>query len=587
MTSFQISKTSRDPRRDPTMSDGICVSAAVVFEDCNEARAHLRRAAFQSPQKNLVYRSSRNSKLDRAYFVLNHVEGIHMEEARQPIRRAITLGGGGPAAGLHIGVLQALAAKNITFDVWALSCIGAWVGIVYNQFDKKTVKDKDRAEQTYQFFKNGVFRDDESYERFPINTVFGPDWRATTKALSKFVTDSDNYKDFVWDPYRAVDSFQESMSLVLNRMKDGDDKKKFEKLDEGDINGWILNHAMAPNPLVRYLTSMMYLSNVTGLSRINYPDSEFMKSIRFERLFPDEDERDKPFIFHNAWNLDKQELALFCNRRAHDKAYQGTIDATTLCACSALPFIEETVKIGKDTYCEGALVDTVNFQTLIEQHGDELDEIWVSRIVDSKQIRKPKNLHDALANLCQLFAATVGEDDVRLFKYHVKFDDPVKWTGTVVEIHVPAHIDFKWNHSNLDHGRQLGKAAAEEAIAAYKAVPEKTAKQNKDETGKARFINENPAKDKKLLTQLDQHLKREGIDKELLAKAIHKIRPDLDPNALLDKMNWWVDANGQRIQPDDKGEFREGIPYAIFAARNADVKEAYRELNPGPDSKLL
>ena len=84
------------------------------------------------------------------------------------VTRAITLGGGGPAAGLHIGVLEALAANDITFDVWALSCIGAWVGIVYNQYDNKVVRDKDRAEQTYQFFKNGVFRDDESYERFPI-----------------------------------------------------------------------------------------------------------------------------------------------------------------------------------------------------------------------------------------------------------------------------------------------------------------------------------------------------------------------------------------------------------------------------------
>jgi len=72
--------------------------------------------------------------------------------------------------------------------------------------------------------------------------------------------------------------------------------------------------------------------------------------------------------------------------------------------------------------------------------------------------------------------------------------------------------------------------------------------------------------------QLDQSLKREGIDKELLAKAIHQIRPDLDQNVLLEKMNSWVDANGQRVQPDDKGEFREGsIPYAIFAARNPDV----------------
>jgi predicted acylesterase/phospholipase RssA len=118
------------------------------------------------------------------------------------VKRAITLGGGGPAAGLHIGVLEALAAHNITFDVWALSCIGAWVGIVYNQFD---VEDKVRPEKTYQFFKNGVFRDDESYERFPINTVFGPDWGSIRKALSNFVRDSDNYKDFYWDPYKITE----------------------------------------------------------------------------------------------------------------------------------------------------------------------------------------------------------------------------------------------------------------------------------------------------------------------------------------------------------------------------------------------
>ena len=49
------------------------------------------------------------------------------------------------------------------------------------------------------------------------------------------------------------------------------------------MNGWILNQAMAPNPFVRYLTSMMYLSDVNGLSRINYPHSNFMKSIKFAR----------------------------------------------------------------------------------------------------------------------------------------------------------------------------------------------------------------------------------------------------------------------------------------------------------------
>ena len=157
---------------------------------------------------------------------------------------------------------------------------------------------------------------------------------------------------------------------------------------------------------------------------------------------------------------------MFSNRpmKVANKKYtfEGPIDASTLCACSALPFIEGTVEIDGVTYCEGALVDTVNFDSLLEEHPD-LEEIWVSRIVDSKQIHKPKNLHDALANLCQLFAATVGEDDVNLFKYHVRCDKKSEKEKErtkklkIVEIHVPGHINFKWNHSNLDNGRRVGE----------------------------------------------------------------------------------------------------------------------------------
>ena len=424
------------------------------------------------------------------------------------VKRAIALGGGGPAAGLHIGVLEALAAHNITFDVWALSCIGAWVGIVYNQFgdkiEDKKVENKDRAELTYQFFKNGVFRDDESYARFPINTVFGPDWRSNIKALNNFVTDRNNYKDFLWDPYRMMDVFQDSMKIFFDQLPDRDQKKKFTKLDEGDFNRWILNQAMATNPFVRYLTSMMYLSNVNGLSRINYPDSEFMKGINFEELKKD----GKPHIYHNAWNLDERKLALFSNREMKNtkEEYKGPIDASTLCACSALPFIEGTVEIDRVTYCEGALVDTVSFESLLEEHQD-LEEIWVSRIVDSKQIRKPENLHDALANLCQLFAATVGEDDVKLFKYHVRSEKDKNRKRTIVEIRVPGHINFKWNHSNLENGRELGRAAAKQAIKAYKEHAKL-----KSHPG-PHFINENPEENDKegwrtLLKKHDECVKR-------------------------------------------------------------------------------
>ena len=49
--------------------------------------------------------------------------------------------------------------------------------------------------KTHQFFKNHVFRDDESYERFPINSVFGPDWFGNTNALKAYVSDIENYKE--------------------------------------------------------------------------------------------------------------------------------------------------------------------------------------------------------------------------------------------------------------------------------------------------------------------------------------------------------------------------------------------------------
>ena len=391
------------------------------------------------------------------------------------MKRAITLGGGGPAAGLHIGILEALQCHpEITFDVWSLSCIGAWVGIVYNQFEEPN-----KAWRTYQFFKDHVFRDDESYERFPINSVFGTDWFGNTKALTNFVFDIKSYEK-VWLPDRMARAVGETMTMLADPE---------QKWDRGDINNWVLNQALAPNPVVRYLTSLMYLSRVNGLSKINYPNSKFMKSINFERLF----RADMPLIFHNAFDLGRQELVFFDNNQMKRKLPRGPINASTLCACSALPFVEETVEIGRSTYCEGALVDTVNFETLLDEHDDpnELDEIWVCRIVDRKQIRKPDNLHDALANLCQLFAATVGEDDVKLFRYHVKYDAPAngrKWTGTVVEIHVPHHIDFKWNHSNLDAGREHGKRAAAKAIQAYKRAGEKSARDNPE----VRFINEKP-----------------------------------------------------------------------------------------------
>ena len=360
------------------------------------------------------------------------------------MKRAITLAGGGPAAGLHIGVLKRLAEQKITFDVWALSCIGAWVGLVYNQCDPGK-----EVQQTYRFFRDGVFRDDDSYSRFPVNTVFGPDNRANLGALFQFLLDPTNYKNVVM-PNEILRSVSSTMDMMTDK----------SKWNEGDINRWWLNDVLAVNPMSRFMTSMMYLSNISGLSRILYPESSFMKAIKFHRLY----EKDKPFIFHNAWNISKTELQLFCNKpgfKTKDALPYKRITPASLCACSALPFVEETVTIEDDIYCEGALVDTVNFKRLLEDHPD-LDEVWISRIVSSGQVRPPLNIAEALGNLCMLFAATVGEDDVKLFRYHVKEDG--WWKGQIVEIQVPHDITFEWTRGNLDNGCKLGYRAADDAI---------------------------------------------------------------------------------------------------------------------------
>jgi predicted acylesterase/phospholipase RssA len=387
----------------------------------------------------------------------------------QALKRAIALGGGGPAAGLHLGVLRRLTEK-MRFDVWALSCIGAWVGIVYNQCEEGR-----EIVQTREFFHDHVFRDDVSYERFPINNVFAPDWSANVGALTAFLGNPATYRDLFLPPRNIAESIQQTMSFMTNP----------RDWTEGDFNQWTLNNVMAVNPLIRFLTSMMYLSNVTGLSRIYYPGSNFLKAIDFDKLKT----KTHTSIFHNAWNLTKQRLELFYNKPIKSRRY-GEISAASLCACSALPFIEEAVTIGDDIYCEGALIDTVNFKNLLEDHFD-LDEIWISRIVDATQIHPPQNLDNALSNLCQLFAATVGEDDIKLFYYHVKDGIRVngqlkQWTGTIVEVHVNPYVNFDWSQRNLKDGEERGYRAADRAYKKY----EQATNGEKNTTGHVRIINQ-------------------------------------------------------------------------------------------------
>jgi predicted acylesterase/phospholipase RssA len=395
-------------------------------------------------------------------------------------KRAICLAGGGPAAGLHIGVLKALQEKELEFnkpgDVWALSCIGAWVGIVYNQASKG-----EEIKETTRFFED-VFRNDASFKSFPANTVFTPDWAGNAEALWEFLLEPKHYRN-AFLPKEIMKSFMHTMSALrgastLRRRRrnyggeEFEDEFDFKGFSEGDFNRWTLNDVLAVHPVTRFLTALIYKSKIKGLSRLYYSDSTFLNRINF-----DEVRKKEPFIYFNAWNLSRQELVLFANRVRHPAfttkprhkvAGYRLMDLLSLCACSALPFIEQTITINGDHYCEGALIDTVNFRNLLEDN--DLDEIWISRLIDADQVLPPRNLYDSLANLCELFCATVGEDDVALFKYHLLCDDKAKkkWEKIkVVEIPVDCTIDFDWSHSNLKHGITAGEHAANRAYCEY------------------------------------------------------------------------------------------------------------------------
>jgi predicted acylesterase/phospholipase RssA len=374
------------------------------------------------------------------------------------VKRAITLAGGGPTAGLQIGALRRFEEEGLTFDVWAMSCIGAWVGSVYHQFAE------DKAQQTEDFFREHIFCDDASYSRFPINHAFGPPLQDNADALVRYLCDPASYRNLVL-PGAAFGAVQRNWEFVSHA----------SRWSPGDLNALVLEN-LAVNPIARYLVSMMYLSEVTGLTKIYYPDSSFLRHIDFKKLKTVE-----PFLYHNAYNLRKSRLELFANRpedvnprirkinkELHDckREQYREMNARSVCACSALPYIEQPVEIDGQMYCEGALVDTVNFKDLLYDHGD-LQEVWVVRIVGKNQIKEPENLCDALGNLIMLFAATVGEDDVKLFGFHAKEDNPPwkeAWHGEIVELEVSDAIDYDWSHSNLEKGVEAGYKAADAAL---------------------------------------------------------------------------------------------------------------------------
>jgi predicted acylesterase/phospholipase RssA len=379
-------------------------------------------------------------------------------------KRAIALAGGGPAAGLHIGALAGLEEAHIRFDVFSLSCVGAWVGIVYHTRDPRHPDGRSRAQQTFDYFEKYCFRPDWSYEWFPMNRGFATDLFALWSAVASFMAKPP------LDPWKLIPlpedwgaSSRDTAAIVA-------------KLSRGqlpsprEVNLWMLDDVLAVNPVTRYLTSLVYKSPINGLSRIYYDDSPALEdAFQGNRLY----QRRAPHIYHNAWRMPEEgehagRIQIFHNR-PEDARYRGKpylrITPQSLCACSALPYIEQSIRFEDGhEYTEGALVDTVNFVNLVRDHPD-LDEIWVSRIVDEGQVRPAHDILGALSNLPMQFAAEIGDDDVKLFRQHLLNQTVMKPRVVEIPLRPRTGVTFEWKLSNLKQGYREGYEAVASLLA--------------------------------------------------------------------------------------------------------------------------
>ena len=397
----------------------------------------------------------------------------------KPIKRALAISGGGPTLGIAIGALEALQENGIRFDVYSCACIGSWVACIYLSKDGTESKAGiDHLKKIYQ----ESFRPDDVYSSYPFAYFFQPDiTHYITSLFTKALTPS-TYKNLFLPP-RCMEFIKKWMlkpALGVNDMRS------------------LLNDLYPLTPLLRLFSEIIFKSALCGI--VNQPAAdEFAKGkINFEML-----RKADPFIYTNAYNFEKHDIEMFTNKERHEylvpsrKDYK-VISAENLMAGSSLPYIYEPRCINGKWYCEGATVDTVNFQNLLNNHPD-LDEVWVLKIVDYKQLKRPTNLVEGLSTLPMIFADTAADDDIKLFRYHLleqgkldqeyekaeyiadnkqdEYAQKVKGTswpkpknGTIKLVTIQADyedVNFDWDQSNLIEGIKAGAKAAKRRIATY------------------------------------------------------------------------------------------------------------------------
>lgn len=360
--------------------------------------------------------------------------------------RAIALSGGGPVAGIEIGALKAFEEVGIDFDIYSCACVGSWVGCLYNSL----AKESDRIKIIDKFFRDEIFIPDDIYESFPIDyKVFRMDYQHDFNKLIEKLFDLNTYK-FLYLPERIVEY---SWNLMRNPPAGMDEY--FYRISEG----------MALNPFARFMAQLQYKIGKSGVAGLISSNKFVDKFIDFAQL----NKSDK-LVYLNAYDLSEKKLKIFINRKNHKF---NDIDADALMAGSSVLHYTEnrTIDGEKYKYCEGAVIDTVNLDVLLDEHQD-LDEIWVVKIADYNEVVPPANLIDSELISVMLPFDTISDDDIKLFAYRLKEHNQKKKKDIkMIDIEMQyGKMNYHWNHSNLDQGIKAGYEGALRSINKYREI---------------------------------------------------------------------------------------------------------------------
>ena len=80
--------------------------------------------------------------------------------------------------------------------------------------------------------------------------------------MLNYLFDPQNYRN-AFLPRHIMQSYMHTMSFLARR-------KNWGNFSEGDFNRWTLNHVLAVHPAVRFLTGLVYKSEIDGRARLYY-----------------------------------------------------------------------------------------------------------------------------------------------------------------------------------------------------------------------------------------------------------------------------------------------------------------------------